>query len=146
MLEHETILASGADIRLPGHQCPPEGLRDPPLQPRPPDGLRGPPLHEHLRLRPRLENDARRGVESSSDDELPPALPIQGRLVLHGCGLISASSVHSLSPCVSVLRRPCPVRRSARPRAGGVSPATPFLPPGDAGRSCRFARGRSSPW
>ena len=56
------------------------------------------------------------------------------------------SDAFSLLASVSVPRRPCPARRSARPRAGGSSRSTPSLPRAGAGRACRSARARPSRW
>src|SRR5215468_2702280 len=92
-----------------------------------------PPLLEQLGLGPRLEHDARRGVEGSRDDELTLGLPFRRRAVLDGVGLTLSSCVHRPSPSVSVPRQPCPARRSARPRAGGTPRSMPFLSPVGAG-------------
>ena len=131
--EHETVLAPDTNIHLAGKQGHAKRLRYPP------------PL-EQLGLGPRLEHDARRAVEGSRDDELTLGLPFHRRAVLHGGGLTLSSCVHRPSPSVSVPRQPCPARRSVRPRAGGTSRSMPPLPPVGAGRACRSARARPSPW
>src|SRR5215831_194717 len=82
----------------------------------------------------------------SRDDELTLGLPFHGRAVLHRGGLTLSSCVHRPSPSVSTPRQPCPTRRSARPRAGDISRSRPSLPPVGAGRACRSARARPSPW
>ena len=131
--EHEAVPAPDTNIRLAGKQGHAHRLRCPP------------PL-EQLGLGPRLEHEARRAVEGSRDDELTLGLPFHRRAVLHGGGLTFSSCVHRPSPSVSVPRQPCPTRRSVRPRAGGTSRSMPSLPPGGAGRACRSARARPSPW
>src|SRR5262249_32297 len=108
--------------------------------------LRRPPLLEQLGLGPRLEHDTRRTVESSHDDELTLGLPFHSRAVLHRCGLTLSSSVHRPSPSAPIPPQPCPTRRSVPPRAGDPSRSKPSLPPIGAGRSCRSARARPSPW
>src|SRR6185503_20187784 len=108
--------------------------------------LRYPPPFEQLGLGPRLEHDARLSIEGSRDDQLTLGLPFHRRPVLRRGGLIFSSCVHRFSPSVSVPRQPCPARRSVSPRAGGTSRATPSLPPIGAGRACRSAPARPSPW
>ncbi len=91
-------------------------------------------------------DSARRAVESSRDDELTLGLPLHRRAVLHGGKFTLSFCVHRPSPSVSVLQQPCPARRSVRPRAGGTARSMPPLPPVGAGRGCRSARARPSPW
>src|SRR4029434_8135608 len=131
--KHQTVPAPDTNIHLAGTQEHAHRLRHPPLL-------------EQLGLGPRLEHDARRSVESSRDDELTVGLPFHSRAVLHGGGLTLSSCVHRPFPSVSVPRQPCPTRRSVRPRAGGTSRSMPSLPPVGAGRACRSARARPSPW
>src|SRR6476659_9268275 len=133
MVEHETVPAPGTNIHLAGNQGQAKRLRYPP------------PL-EQLGLGPRLEQDARRGVEGSRGDQLTLGLPFHRRTVLRGSWLSLSSCVHRFSPSVSVPRQRCPARRTVSPRAGGTSPAMPSLPPIGACRASRSARDRPSPW
>src|SRR3954469_18693565 len=131
--ELQTVPSPDANIHLAGKQ----GHAD---------RLRYPPSLEQLGLGPRLEHNARRTVEGSRDDQLTLGLPFHHRAILHGRGLTLSSCVHLSSPSVSIPRRPCPTRRSVRPRAGGASRSMPPLPPARVGRACRSARARPSPW
>src|SRR5262245_15231541 len=133
MTEHQTVPAPDTNIHLAGTQ---EHVHR----------LRHPPLLEQFGLGPRLEHEARWSVESSRDDELTLGLPFHRRAVLRAGGLTLSSCVHRFSPFVSVPRQPCPTRRSVSPRAGGTSRAMPSLPLIGAGRACRSARARPSPW
>ena len=130
--EHEAVRAAHANIELAGKQRQAKRLRNPP------------PL-EQLGLGPRLEYDARRGVDGSRDDELSLGLRSTDVRCLRGW-LTTSSCVHGLSPSVSIPRQPRPTRRSVRPRAGGTSRSTSPLPPVGADRACRSARARSSRW
>src|SRR5215471_10346670 len=131
--EHQTVLASDTNIHLAGTQEHAHRFRHPPLL-------------EQLGLGPRLEHDARRTVESSRDDELTLGRSFHSRAVLHRCDLTLSYCVHRFSPFVSIPRQPCPTRRSVRPRAGNTSRSRPSLLPIGAGRACRSARARPSPW
>ncbi len=82
--------------------------------------LRHPPLPEQLGLGPRLEHEARRPVDGSGHDELTLGRPFHRRVVPHGSGLSLADHAHRPSPFDPVPRRPCPTRRSVRPRVGGT--------------------------
>src|SRR4029453_14184084 len=130
---HETVLAPGTNIQLAGMQGHAHRLRYP-------------PPFEQLGLGPRLEHHARRSIEGSLNDQLTIGLSFRCRAVLRGGGLSLSSCVHRRSPFVSVLRQSCPTRRNVRPRAGGTSRSTPSLRPVGAGRACRSARARPSPW
>src|SRR4029434_7325777 len=131
--ELETLLAPDTNIHLTAKQGHAHRLRHPP------------PL-EQLGLGPRFEHHARRAVKGSRSDQLALGLAFHRRAVLHGGRLTFSSCVHRPSPSVPVPRQPCPTRRSGRPRAGGTSRSMPPLPSVGAGRACRSARARPSPW
>src|SRR5205085_7048498 len=114
--EHEAVLAAHANVELTGKQ-------------RQAKRLRNPPALKQLGLGPRLEHEARRGVDGSRDEQLTLGLPLHRHSILHGAWLTTSSCVHRLPPCVSIRRQPCPVRRSVPPRLGGTSRSKSLLPP-----------------
>src|SRR5262249_18292066 len=87
LAEYETVPAPDANIRLAGEQGHVHRLRYPPQL-------------EQLGLGPCRENDARRAVEGSRDDQLTLGLSFHRRAVLHGGGLTFSSWVHRPSPSV----------------------------------------------
>src|SRR4051812_14137039 len=113
--KHQTILPPDANIHLAGKQG--QTIR-----------LWYPPPPEQFCLSPRLEHEARRAVDGSRGDKFALGLPFHRRAVLRWGGLTFSSFVHRLSPSVSILRQPCPTRRSVRPRVGGTSRSMPPLP------------------
>ncbi len=99
-----------------------------------------------LRLRRRLEHDARRAVEGSRDDQLALGFPFNRRAVIHGGRFTLASCVHPPSPSVSIPGQPRPTRRSVRQSQPAVPLAYPcrFFLQSAPGRACRSARRRLS--